>query len=871
MDIYERNIEALGKTHPHLVEMVEATWVEKEKIVISHLPSGELQATYRNSNGQEIVINDSHDLSNLPKKAAELLEQKDQRRIILLLGFGLGGYAEVLHTRLKDDGILVVYEAVPEFFKATLQERDYSSLLESDRFKMILGEETEDFGFINKYHRKIAQRSFYILKQSGCVALNKPAYDKFRAKITDVKRLSDSGVVTGIARGGEWADAFIRNIPIVLSTPGVIRLKNIFQERPAIVVSAGPSIEKNLHLLARAKGRAIIIAVDVVVPTLLPAGIIPDFIVALEANRKLFRAFENNPLLRFCPLICTPEVDYETMTSLYPGPVFLNPAIQHRVLKWFENAWENKGFVATPGGSVSHMAFTVAEYMGASVIALMGQDLSFREKLHAGDATHLFYSENDVEEYRRKNPVVKDIFGEDRYTMNQFLSFRTAFEKIFKSYKGTVINSTEGGVPIKGARTMRLRDFLDEYCQITPINSFETVLSLGELQTKYELPDLIVNARDTVTKLEKVRKSAAKIIECVVRLKTLKERNMLKTGEAVGLIRKIERQEKIVEHPILSLIAPYRYRMETYLRRDNVENESFDALQDSLDYYGELIRVIEQITVRLDALQKTLERESEANDILADGMIPAIEKFYRAGVIHSEMGMVREAVRNFEQAANEFSKITEPDAQKKLWTLALSIHWLLAGLYVKQHRLYEAKDILRVLINFAPNSYDKGVDFNGASVTSLIEACTAGIARWEKQQVNMKKLLEKASKDYGSYLESGNFYLRVRDYERAKDAYSKAVEEERASFGKDKRDDTGDSIRTARLVASFFGLAQTYLAMKDVEKAIQALDMGSSYALEMDEMAGDHGSEIRSLIADLYERCGKSKKTGSLSAKTATI
>ena len=141
--------------------------------------------------------------------------------------------------------------------------------------------------------------------------------------------MSDSRIVTGITRGAEWADAFIRNIAVILRTPGVIRLKNIFKGRPAIIVSAGPSIEKNFHLLKEAKGKAIIIAVDVVVPTILPAGIIPDFIVALEANRKLYRAFENNPLLKFCPLICTTEVDYETMASLYPGPVFLNFSNPH--------------------------------------------------------------------------------------------------------------------------------------------------------------------------------------------------------------------------------------------------------------------------------------------------------------------------------------------------------------------------------------------------------------------------------------------------------------------------------------------------------------------------------------------------------------
>jgi hypothetical protein len=868
MNIYKRNIDSLRKTHPHLVEMIEATKVDTKKIVVSHSPSGELHVTYGKTNGEQIILNDSNDLTKLPKRAVELLEQKDGIRIILLLGFGLGGYPEALHKRMQGDGILFVYEAVPEIFKVALKERDLSTLLESDRFKIILGEEIEDFGFVNKYHRIIVQKSFYILKQSGCVALNKFAYDKFRAKVTDTKRLSDSGVVTGIARAGEWADAFIRNIPIILRTPGVIRLKGLFQGRPAIIVSAGPSVEKNLHLLKEAKGKAIIIAVDVAVPTLLPAGIIPDFIASLEANRTQFRAFENNPLLRFCPLICTQEVDYETMTSLYPGPVFLNPAIQHRVLKWFENAWENKGFVATPGGSVSHMAFAVAKYMGASVIALIGQDLSFQDKLHAGDVTLLFYKEADIEGYKRRNPVVKDIFGVECYTTGQFLTFRTAFEQAVKRFAGIVINATEGGVPIEGARTMRLRDFLDEYCQIAPIDTFETVFHLGEMQTVYDLHGLKVNVRNTIDKFKIIHENANEIIECVLRLKKLKNMNMLKARTAISLIRKIERLEKIVEDPILSMIAPYRYRMEIYLRRDNVENDSFDALQDSLDHYGDLIRVIEQITVKLDALQKTLERESEAKDILADGMIPAIEKFYRAGVIRSEMGMVREAVRNFEQAANEFGKITEPDAQKKIWTLALSIHWLLAGLYVKQHRLYEAKDILQVLVNFVPNSYDQDADFNGASIASLLEICASGIARWEKQQINMNKLLKKASKGYGSYLESGNFYFRVRDYERAKSAYNKAVEEDKGLLGTNTADSEGNSIRRARLVASFFGLAQTYLAMKDVEKAVQALDMSSRYAFEMDEMAG---SEIRKLLADLYERCGRSNKARSLYERAAAV
>ena len=784
MDIYSKNLEALGKTHPNLVQMVEDTRIDKGNIAVSRSFSGELQVNYKRADGAEIVINDSSDLSNLPERAADLMEQEEGTRIILLLGFGLGGYPEALHTRFKGDGILIVYEAIPELFKIALQEQDLTSLLSSERFKIILGEETEDVSFVSKYHRKIVQKSFYILKQHVCVALNEPAYERFRIKVTEAKRLSDSRIVTGIGRGAEWADSFIRNISFILRTPGVIRLKNIFKGRSAIIVSAGPSIEKNFHLLKEAKGKAIIIAVDVVVPTILPAGIIPDFIVALEANRKLYRAFENNPLLKFCPLICTAEVDYETIASLYPGPVFLNLSNPHSVLRWLHKWWEDKGFVAQPGGSVSHMAFALAEYMGANIIAFMGQDLSFREKLHAGDVTGLFYSEDEVEQNRRRNPIVKDIFGEERYTMGQFLGFRTSFEEAIKRFAGIVINTTEGGLPIEGAKTMRLKDFIDEYCGSTSIDTFESVAPLGVMPTTYDLPALIAHIRNGNKKFTSIRKNAKEIVECVLRLKELKQANMLKSGEAVHLIRKIEKREKIVEDPILTVITPYRYRMENYLRHDEIDIDTFDAIQDSLDYYGNLIEVIDIFLDRLDGLIETLEKESKIDGILSDETLHVIDRYYRAGALHKETGMVREATKAFENALTEFSNNIDPELQKGYWPVAFTTHGLLAELYLKQHRFYEAKEILEVLNVFISNNevetHEIGLDRE--TMLKLLNICRERVSMWEERKTKAAILLNKSMANYGSHLESGWFYSRVGDPERAEQSYLKAIGETRSLY-----------------------------------------------------------------------------------------
>ena len=120
-------------------------------------------------------------------------------------------------------------------------------------------------------------------------------------------------------------------------------------------------------------------------------------------------------------------------------------------------------------------------------------------------------------------------------------------------------------------------------------------------------------------------------------------------------------------------------------------------------------------------------------------------------------------------------------------------------------------------------------------------------------------------------MESWYFYFRICDYESAKAAFNKSVDEVKALLDADNDDPIGNPIWKARLIASFYGLAQTYYAMNDIEKAVHILDTSSEYLLEMDKITGIHGSEIHSLIADLYERCDKSKRTCSLAAKTATI
>ena len=119
MDIYRKNLEALRKTHPHLVQMVENTSLDYDNIIVSRSLSGQLQVTWKRSDRLEVVITDSNDLSNIPEKAKNLLAQEKGTRVMLLLGFGLGGYPKALHENLKGDGTLC-------FKKCSVQQKNFS-------------------------------------------------------------------------------------------------------------------------------------------------------------------------------------------------------------------------------------------------------------------------------------------------------------------------------------------------------------------------------------------------------------------------------------------------------------------------------------------------------------------------------------------------------------------------------------------------------------------------------------------------------------------------------------------------------------------------------------------------------------------------
>ena len=80
---------------------------------------------------------------------------------------------------------------------------------------------------------------------------------------------------------------------------------------PAIVVAAGPSLNKNIDELKRAKGKAFIIAVDTAIKPLLKKGIIPDMFAIVDGKKPI--ELVQNEEVKKIPLLTSISASHDVL------------------------------------------------------------------------------------------------------------------------------------------------------------------------------------------------------------------------------------------------------------------------------------------------------------------------------------------------------------------------------------------------------------------------------------------------------------------------------------------------------------------------------------------------------------------------------
>ncbi len=258
----------------------------------------------------------------------------------------------------------------------------------------------------------------------------------------------------------------ILNLPEYIRNPGfkvfAERYGHLYRNKPAIIVSSGPSLDKNVHHLKDFQGQALILSCDGSLATLERQGIKPDVAASVERIWKTYEVFYKDRIIDPDIVFSGPAVVRPEIPARFEGrkflSVFKDKDVYGRLMN--EITLDNKGAIWT-GTSVAHFLMSFADNLGCNPIILIGQDLSYSLEgiSHAGDTE--IKEKVDIE---KAEVWVRDYNGNDIPSTYVWKMFLKTFEDMVRNTDKTVIDATEGGALIKGTGIKSLRKTLEKYC-----------------------------------------------------------------------------------------------------------------------------------------------------------------------------------------------------------------------------------------------------------------------------------------------------------------------------------------------------------------------------------------------------------------------
>lgn len=472
--MFVHNMRALWRCDPVLALRVDAVH-DEERPPIEPTRSGAWTVKMETPDGRMTHLHSRYDPESEANRfiGSILIEDKF---CFVVSGLGLGYHVRSLFDRLRGDAFIICTEPSIPLIGAALACNDLADLIESGRFILLtdcdkarLHERLKDRGTLMMLGAQFVQHA-----ASNRVA--EDAHKAFTAMVVEFVTYCRMSLVTLVTNSRITCKNIAMNLVNYVSTPPIDILHDRFAGNPAVVISAGPSLSRNIDQLAGLKGRAVLCAVQTAIKPLLKRGITPDFVTSLDFHEMSRKFYEDCGDLSGVHLVAEPKATWHVIDQ-YSGPVSLLDNSWARLVIG-EELGARGGLKA--GATVAHLAFYLAAYMGCNPIIFVGQDLAFTGhvfyipgvEIHQAWRSELnrFHSIEHMEWDRivRNRPILRKVAGVDGgelYTDELLLTYLEQFEKDIAAVPVRVIDATEGGARIRGTEVMNLRDVAKRFCR----------------------------------------------------------------------------------------------------------------------------------------------------------------------------------------------------------------------------------------------------------------------------------------------------------------------------------------------------------------------------------------------------------------------
>ncbi|MBU0675232.1 MAG: tetratricopeptide repeat protein [Proteobacteria bacterium] len=451
-EYWESNLVCLGACDPRLAQMVR----EHQAAPVGRLLNSEAgfpSVALAMEDGREVL---AYGLKDPWEDAAGHFENvpADARGLVVFVGMGLG-YGPLLIARERPMvRMIMVFEPSLDLFCLALRALDLTPLIRSSRVAFFVGEDTNQLQrFEGAVGRLAALEDTSVLRQVPSYQWREDLYAPLDNRIfMSVNHINAHGGTTSKC-GREFFRNRLENLTLLPHSHDIEALRDSFRGKPAVLVAAGPSLDRTLPEIRAVRDCCVLIAADSALAPLRKAGIMPDFVTSLDFQAVNFEKFtgslgEKLPFSLVAMIKATPQVP-----KYLPAKHLFFAFPEDRPHKWLVDALGIPE-LKVDASSVVHLSLGLALVIGADPIFLTGQDLAFTDRVmdHAGGTVF-----TGVDVPAQEDMVYVDAIGGGKVaTSRNHLVSKKIFEDVFAEYDRQFYNGTAAGADIVGAPPLRI-------------------------------------------------------------------------------------------------------------------------------------------------------------------------------------------------------------------------------------------------------------------------------------------------------------------------------------------------------------------------------------------------------------------------------
>ncbi len=433
------------------------------KLQLLPAANGEITAIISRRDGRELYLHSRFDPG---KEAKDLVAKTPMREntLYLILGCGFGYHIKELLRKIPQSSRIVVIESSAAPLGTTMQQYNQKQgkiWIKDKRLSFVALNDPQIVCFI--LADSFVKNHLYSLEMLTHIpsSLTDEVFyrqvvelvpNDFPRRLKDYLQTIDTTLESNLVN-------YWKNLEVTWNNPPIGGFADQWAGKPAIIVSAGPSLTAQLDWLRQAQGKALIICVSTAAKVLIQHGISPDFVMAIDPYGANMAHFEG--------------WDTKSAALLYYQKVWRGiPAMYEGLKFWFTMQGEADIPLIRPfpkgqfngGGTVAFSALQFARYIKADPIIFVGQDFAFLDgATHAAgtDYNVSFNEETLPEDFFR----VQGTNGSMVITNRMYYAYLLFMQEyICRHQDMRYINTSLTGAQIQGTEAMSLEEAVKLFC-----------------------------------------------------------------------------------------------------------------------------------------------------------------------------------------------------------------------------------------------------------------------------------------------------------------------------------------------------------------------------------------------------------------------